>query len=812
MNSVPKVVLSSLGKVSVDGRPPVNVGSPLPSPSAPVTTASGSNQFVPMKTERSPPPVQPVHNYKSPSPNSQHLPAHQPIVTQVSPVHPHAPSLQHAQGRPSFPQTVTSFANSPKANSPQLTTSHSSSNVHQVAPVSMPNVHRQIPTTHCTTYQVIPSQPVLVNSNCPTNIPRMPQNYNHVYSQQVQQRLMYSQQQQQLQAQQLSRQHSVNLVTAAGTVYPIRGQTILTQQQVSSSTHPGHGGEIGDLNLKGLLTQAAPNVTVQHMHPRVLPQNSTLTTMAPNVQVPKPSFTMHHRFRQIVPQGTTQDNSAQPYPQPLLYQRPPPLIPVTSIARPCTLSPSYRTVAPNVVQHSWHIPQHGKSSQEPNVVASYINKRNAEVTDGLPFKITIRAPNNSQVSTPQHGNCSQDHSFTGSSVSMKNSDVSDFPPFKITLKAPINLQVSGPSSTGDSTKAYQVTSSAPENALRKNLAKGDDGKSLDEFCQDSVKDLMATIGCLDDSSNPARSRSANRNGSSIVENSLGVEVGSASTSDAVGSGVVSPSMEQQVHVDSSTGSPLVEHVVHSKKRRKIHKENHMKNNSNADGQSMDGKSPMRDDPNEDWCAVCMDGGELVCCDKCPKVYHIYCHIPPLKAFPGPSEAWQCLLCTSIDDILSTPLGPRQSTSSRGLCQRDLQLARRILLELYCHYEPSLAFRELPGAECEGYFEVIRRPMSLDIIRSKLDPDHVKHYKVLGEFVDDVRQVFSNAYTFNPEESQVFSDARALEEFFTDLLKKWLPVYLDEDEFDQADPSYDEEEDDDDEALFGSPPRRRHRSK
>jgi hypothetical protein len=46
-----------------------------------------------------------------------------------------------------------------------------------------------------------------------------------------------------------------------------------------------------------------------------------------------------------------------------------------------------------------------------------------------------------------------------------------------------------------------------------------------------------------------------------------------------------------------------------------------------------GGDTQKDDPNEDWCAVCMDGGELVCCDKCPKVFHTYCHIPNLKAIP-----------------------------------------------------------------------------------------------------------------------------------------------------------------------------------
>lgn len=44
--------------------------------------------------------------------------------------------------------------------------------------------------------------------------------------------------------------------------------------------------------------------------------------------------------------------------------------------------------------------------------------------------------------------------------------------------------------------------------------------------------------------------------------------------------------------------------------------------------------PTKEDSNEDWCAVCMDGGELICCDNCPKVFHVNCHIPSLKAIPG----------------------------------------------------------------------------------------------------------------------------------------------------------------------------------
>ena len=36
---------------------------------------------------------------------------------------------------------------------------------------------------------------------------------------------------------------------------------------------------------------------------------------------------------------------------------------------------------------------------------------------------------------------------------------------------------------------------------------------------------------------------------------------------------------------------------------------------------------------EEWCAVCDDGGDMILCDTCPKIYHLECHVPPLKEPP-----------------------------------------------------------------------------------------------------------------------------------------------------------------------------------
>ncbi|NXK13356.1 AIRE regulator, partial [Herpetotheres cachinnans] len=46
--------------------------------------------------------------------------------------------------------------------------------------------------------------------------------------------------------------------------------------------------------------------------------------------------------------------------------------------------------------------------------------------------------------------------------------------------------------------------------------------------------------------------------------------------------------------------------------------------------------------NEDECAACGDGGELICCDGCPRAFHLACLVPPLPRVP--SGTWRCGFC------------------------------------------------------------------------------------------------------------------------------------------------------------------------
>ncbi|XP_044027889.1 chromodomain-helicase-DNA-binding protein 4a isoform X4 [Siniperca chuatsi] len=52
-----------------------------------------------------------------------------------------------------------------------------------------------------------------------------------------------------------------------------------------------------------------------------------------------------------------------------------------------------------------------------------------------------------------------------------------------------------------------------------------------------------------------------------------------------------------------------------------------------------------DDHHMEFCRVCKDGGELLCCDSCPSSYHIHCLNPPLPEIPN--GEWICPRCTCL---------------------------------------------------------------------------------------------------------------------------------------------------------------------
>ncbi|KAM9717177.1 chromodomain-helicase-DNA-binding protein 3 isoform 2-T2 [Menidia menidia] len=61
------------------------------------------------------------------------------------------------------------------------------------------------------------------------------------------------------------------------------------------------------------------------------------------------------------------------------------------------------------------------------------------------------------------------------------------------------------------------------------------------------------------------------------------------------------------------------------------------------GPAPPGGGEEEDDDHMEFCRVCKDGGELLCCDTCTSSYHIHCLNPPLPEIPN--GEWLCPRCT-----------------------------------------------------------------------------------------------------------------------------------------------------------------------
>ncbi|XP_027345173.1 protein CHROMATIN REMODELING 4 isoform X2 [Abrus precatorius] len=62
------------------------------------------------------------------------------------------------------------------------------------------------------------------------------------------------------------------------------------------------------------------------------------------------------------------------------------------------------------------------------------------------------------------------------------------------------------------------------------------------------------------------------------------------------------------------------------------------------------------------CVICDVGGNLLCCDSCPRTYHLQCLDPPLKRIPN--GKWQCPSCVEGNDQLK-PINHLDSISKRA---------------------------------------------------------------------------------------------------------------------------------------------------
>ncbi|KAH0905685.1 hypothetical protein HID58_037512, partial [Brassica napus] len=111
-----------------------------------------------------------------------------------------------------------------------------------------------------------------------------------------------------------------------------------------------------------------------------------------------------------------------------------------------------------------------------------------------------------------------------------------------------------------------------------------------------------------------------------------------------------------------------------------------------------------DDPHDDACGICGDGGDLLCCDGCPSTYHQAC----LGIEVLPVGDWHCPNCTcKFCDAVVHSVGEDQNPSllSCNMCERKYH--QSCMSEVEAHKVQSSA-SSFCGPKCSELFEKLKK--------------------------------------------------------------------------------------------------------
>ncbi|RHY31703.1 hypothetical protein DYB32_003237 [Aphanomyces invadans] len=170
------------------------------------------------------------------------------------------------------------------------------------------------------------------------------------------------------------------------------------------------------------------------------------------------------------------------------------------------------------------------------------------------------------------------------------------------------------------------------------------------------------------------------------------------------------------------------------------------------------------DMNLDYCSVCKVDGDLVCCDVCPRSFHLSCLNKREDELP---DNWQCHECLgNVDELYVKKVCQDLSK------QRNKSSVMRSLLAGIADHPFAKPFLN-PVEDVEYYDDVVKRRMDLTTIATRLRRNEYAVEKDGGNvspaFVSDVQLVWDNCRLFNDELSGLARAATTLDAAFKSMV-------------------------------------------
>ncbi|KAL3911653.1 MAG: hypothetical protein SGILL_007197 [Bacillariaceae sp.] len=190
-----------------------------------------------------------------------------------------------------------------------------------------------------------------------------------------------------------------------------------------------------------------------------------------------------------------------------------------------------------------------------------------------------------------------------------------------------------------------------------------------------------------------------------------------------------------------------------------------------------------EDGSVDYCHYCMQPGDIICCDFCPRAFHLPCmrKNSDFNELTPDDEKWGCTICknekagladelvdgkSSMDKVASTFEDGSHETIN-GI--EVLSMIHEMVLKLL-HYDFGYMFSEpVDQSTVPGYNLVVKQPMDLGTVCSKLIngeytgilSDDCPMDRVVAAVLKDIELVWHNCSSYNFEGSAVYRMAEVL---------------------------------------------------
>ncbi|XP_065200189.1 chromodomain-helicase-DNA-binding protein Mi-2 homolog isoform X2 [Planococcus citri] len=138
-----------------------------------------------------------------------------------------------------------------------------------------------------------------------------------------------------------------------------------------------------------------------------------------------------------------------------------------------------------------------------------------------------------------------------------------------------------------------------------------------------------------------------------------------------------------------------------------------------------------DDEHQEFCRVCKDGGELLCCDSCPSAYHTFCLNPPLTTIPDGD--WKCPRCSAkplpgrVSKILTWRYKPDPNQTNDASKKKSLRQRPR---------EMFVKWHEKSYWDCEWISELQLEVFHPVLMRSYVRKFDMDEPPIIEEPIDD----------------------------------------------------------------------------